>query len=930
MDYHSDIASVGHSYHYAHDRNLTSEPDTSPPQAGFAQLSTLSSLPETPSESVQVISSLIDSLSKISASTYVRQDPVAETNIHISTDEYSRSPSTEPPDADDLDREQNDPPLADESSEGEAAAPPVIKYARRPPPLSKRSSRSFIRSLSMSSQPALAPRESIHSLKSRAESDSVGLPSIERRNRSSAGSTFSFVSGLSSTLKRQTAESVYEMTTTRPIPPRRVSSDRRRKAESLYSMEQEKENKWPTRSPSVDGYSSSSTPLDQSPADGPTVAALRLSRGDLGSHLIPSRRSSLRRSVTGISDASQDQHNRYSFSGRDLKELNIDAELIEGDNSTVRRIRELQEAREKRQKEWRHEARKSERASKRHTIATPKLSSRRSSPYQSSRLSVTEVVVESPEVESPLDLSATVTPSDLAGMPAFATEPPKERPSSPVDARPATSNPPPSAALSRDNSLYQNAGTHTQRNSAGFTIKQDPALVEMKSITEEVEAFLGAPRFTQKIRHPRTGRTIAFSEVGDPNGFVVLCCVGMGLTRYLTAFYDELARTLRLRLITPDRPGVGASSPLSESQCTPLNWVDDVAVLCNSLEITRFSLLAHSAGAIYALATALKMPQYVRGRIHLLAPWIPPSQMPKGAALGPDSQPIANLPFTHKILSVLPAQILKVANSRFLTATSASVDTKPLKSKKNKQIQIESLEVHLDYPHRDLNEDSPFRADMPEVEPERPSTGTPNRARGMSCYQANNESLGIQGAAATSPKSDPRRQTFSAAKSPAATSRPMSPRLSPEARQALYNQTLTHRIWTLATQNANPASDLVVCLERRRPIGFRYPEVTRSVVIHHGAKDSRVPLDNVRWLRSVMKRCELKVLDDEGHGLMASASAMAAVLGEIAKEWEEWERIAQNKEKRKRSDAASTFSRGRSFHSRFVDASYREAASRDS
>ncbi|KIW67405.1 hypothetical protein PV04_06664 [Phialophora macrospora] len=924
MDYHNGIASVGHPYDYSFDRSLTSEPDTSPPQSSFAQLSTLSSLPETPSESVQVISSLIDSLSKISASTYVRQAPTAETNIHISTDEYSRSPSTEPPDADDLDREQNDPPVADESSEGEAAAPPVIKYARRPPPLSKRSSRSFIRTLSMSSQPALAARESMQSLKSRAESDSVGLPSIERRDRSSASSTFSFVSGLSSTLKRQTAESIYDMATTRPAPPRRVSSDRRRKTESLYSMEQEKENKWSTRSPSVDGYSTSSTHLDQGLADGPTVAALRLSRGDLGSHMIPSRRSSLRHSVTGISDGSQDQHSRHSFSGRDLKELNIDAELIEGDNSTVRRIRELQEAREKRQKEWRHEARKSERASKRHTIATPKLSSQRSSPYQSSRLSVTEVVVESPEVESPLDLSATVTPSDLAGMPAFVTEPPGETHSLPVPPRPATPNPP-SAAPSRGNSLYRNSGAHTKRNSAGFTIKQDPALTEMKSITEEVEAFLGAPRFTQKIRHPRTGRTIAFSEVGDPNGFVVLCCVGMGLTRYLTAFYDELARTLRLRLITPDRPGVGASSPLPESQCTPLNWVDDVAVLCASLEITRFSLLAHSAGVIYALATALKMPQYVRGRIHLLAPWIPPSQMPKGAAVGPDSQPIANLPLTHKILSVLPAQILKVANSRFLTATSASVDTKPLKSKKNKQMQIENLEVHLGYPVHDLNEDSPFRDKMPEFEPDRPSTGTPNRARGMSCYQANNETLGIQGAPVTSP-----RQTVSSAKSPPMASRPMSPRLSPEARHALYNQTLTHRIWTLATQNANPATDLVVCLERRRAIGFRYPEVTRSVVIHHGAKDSRVPLDNVRWLHSVMKRCELRVLDDEGHGLMASASAMATVLSEIAKEWEEWEKIAQNKEKRKRSDAASAFSRGRSFHSRFVDASYREAASRDS
>ncbi|EXJ68232.1 uncharacterized protein A1O5_08847 [Cladophialophora psammophila CBS 110553] len=924
MDYRNGIASVEHPYDHA----LTSQPDIDSSPLDFAQIPPLSYRPETPPESVQVISSLIDSLSKISASSYLNQEPSANGSIHIPGDLYSRSNSTEPPNADDLDREQHDPPITDDSSEGEAAAAPVIKYARRPPLLSKRSSRSFIHSLNMSSQTALAARESIQSLRSRAESDSVGVPSIERRNRSSASSTFSFVSGLSAPLRKPTTESMRDTATTRPIP-RRVSSDRRRKTESLYSIDQEKENKLPTRASSIDGHSSIGTQLDPPPSESPTIAALRLSRGDLGSHMIPSRRSSLRRSVTGLSDAPQDQHNRYSFSGRDLKELNIDSELIEGDNSTVRRIRELQEAREKRQKEWRNEARKSERAAKRHTIATPKLSSQRSSPYQTSRLSVTEVVVESPEVESPLDLSATVTASDLADMPAFVPEGPKEEPLVAPPSMGAVTSNPPSAAPSRRNSVYRNSVTQGKRSSITHTAKQEPALAEMKLITDEVEAFLGAPRFTQKIRHPRTGRTITFSEVGDPNGFVVLCCVGMGLTRYLTAFYDELARTLRLRLITPDRPGVGASSPLPETQCTPLNWVDDVAVICSSLEITRFSLLAHSAGAIYALATALKMPQYVRGRIHLLAPWIPPSQMHKGATIGSDSQPIANLPFTHKILSVLPAQILKVANSRFLTATSASVDTKPLKSKKAKQ-QLESMDVTYDYPFQDLNDDSSFRAALPDFEPERPRTGTPNRARALSCYQANNETQGIPGPPVSSPKADSVRQAFSSTKASAVTPRPMSPRLSTETRQALYNQTLTHRIWTLATQNANPAIDLLVCLERRRPIGFRYPEVTRSVVIHHGAKDTRVPLDNVRWLHSVMKRCELRILDGEGHGLMASASAMATVLGEIAREWEEWEKIAQGKEKRKRSDAASTFSRGRSFHSRFVDASYREAASRDS
>lgn len=90
------------------------------------------------------------------------------------------------------------------------------------------------------------------------------------------------------------------------------------------------------------------------------------------------------------------------------------------------------------------------------------------------------------------------------------------------------------------------------------------------SIDDAVESYLCSPRLSQKIRHPQTGRVISFSEVGDPNGSAVFCCVGMGLTRYITAFYDELALTLKLRLITPDRPGVGDSEPYAEG--TPLGW----------------------------------------------------------------------------------------------------------------------------------------------------------------------------------------------------------------------------------------------------------------------------------------------------------------------------------------------------------------------
>lgn len=92
------------------------------------------------------------------------------------------------------------------------------------------------------------------------------------------------------------------------------------------------------------------------------------------------------------------------------------------------------------------------------------------------------------------------------------------------------------------------------------------------SVDGAVESYLCSPRLSQKIKHPQTGRVISFSEVGDSEGSAVFCCVGMGLTRYITAFYDELALTLKLRLITPDRPGVGDSEAYNDGTATPLSW----------------------------------------------------------------------------------------------------------------------------------------------------------------------------------------------------------------------------------------------------------------------------------------------------------------------------------------------------------------------
>lgn len=287
---------------------------------------------------------------------------------------------------------------------------------------------------------------------------------------------------------------------------------------------------------------------------------------------------------------------------------------------------------------------------------------------------------------------------------------------------------------------------------------------------------------------------------------------------------------------------------------------DDVAVVCNSLKITKFSMLAHSAGAIYALATALRIPQHIRGRIHLLAPWIPPSQMTNLGSQN-ESLPSTALPYTQRILRTLPTAFLKVANSSFMSATSASITTSLPKSGRKtgaagREGKRRSMTVGANsQPNIQTKPDDNASSFIP--------TKPPTLDRSASSQTLSNAN------AATANQSVP--------------AAPPSP-----TRLHDYEMRLTHEIWSRATTHANPAIDLLTCLERRRTIGFRYADITRAVVIHHGSRDTRVPVENVKWLGRTMRRCEVRVLEGEGHGLMASAAVMGSVLCEIAGEWEDW------------------------------------------
>jgi pimeloyl-ACP methyl ester carboxylesterase len=109
----------------------------------------------------------------------------------------------------------------------------------------------------------------------------------------------------------------------------------------------------------------------------------------------------------------------------------------------------------------------------------------------------------------------------------------------------------------------------------------------------------------------RDGRTLAYAEFGDPKGDPIIYCHGTPSSRAegeLTV-RGSCAGQLGLRVIIPDRPGMGGSDFLPNRRV--VDWPSDVLELADALHIERFAMLGSSGGAPYALVCAALIPERV-------------------------------------------------------------------------------------------------------------------------------------------------------------------------------------------------------------------------------------------------------------------------------------------------------------------------------
>ncbi len=107
----------------------------------------------------------------------------------------------------------------------------------------------------------------------------------------------------------------------------------------------------------------------------------------------------------------------------------------------------------------------------------------------------------------------------------------------------------------------------------------------------------------------RDGRTLGYSDIGDPSHFPVLYFHGFPGSRLEAAFAEQTILQRKVRVLAVERPGYGQSTHYPERKIT--DWPGDIEQLVDALGLPRFSLLGVSAGGIYALACAHALSERV-------------------------------------------------------------------------------------------------------------------------------------------------------------------------------------------------------------------------------------------------------------------------------------------------------------------------------
>lgn len=105
-------------------------------------------------------------------------------------------------------------------------------------------------------------------------------------------------------------------------------------------------------------------------------------------------------------------------------------------------------------------------------------------------------------------------------------------------------------------------------------------------------------------------RLMEYAEFGDPKGMPVMFFHGFLGSCEQGVLADRFAGKEKVRIIAPNRPGIGRSSPAHFKIMT--EYAADVVALADHLKIDTFTIVGASGGGCFALACGHEMPNRVK------------------------------------------------------------------------------------------------------------------------------------------------------------------------------------------------------------------------------------------------------------------------------------------------------------------------------
>jgi len=158
------------------------------------------------------------------------------------------------------------------------------------------------------------------------------------------------------------------------------------------------------------------------------------------------------------------------------------------------------------------------------------------------------------------------------------------------------------------------------------------------------------------------GRRLAYGQWGDPKGPAVLLMHGWPGSRLFGRQLEQAAAHAGVRLIVPDRPGIGGSDP--QPGRTLLDWARDTRALADALGLRDFAVVGFSGGAPFALACAHLLAERLRGVavVSGMGPLTAPGSL---SALPPHLKVIFSLVRRVPALAVFPARFASLGVRRF-------------------------------------------------------------------------------------------------------------------------------------------------------------------------------------------------------------------------------------------------------------------------